>query len=44
MMDANLCIIDQLELVMINVLSASELAFSMTFERLVCHQDVALLS
>ena len=28
---------------MINVPSASKLALSMTFERLVCHQDVAFV-
>ena len=36
-------IVAQLELVMINVLSASKLSPSMTFERLVCHQDVVFL-
>jgi len=39
MMDTSLLIVAQLELVMINVPSASKLAPSMTFERLVCHQD-----
>ena len=36
-------IVVQLELVMINMPSASKLAPSMTFERLVCHQDVAFV-
>jgi len=43
MMDTSLCIVAQLELVMINVPLASELAPSMTFERLVCHQGVLVL-
>ena len=43
MMDTSSLIVAQLELVMINVLSASKLAPSMTFERLVCHQDVAFV-
>ena len=40
MMDTSLLIVAQLDLVMINVPSASKLAPSLTFERLVCHQDV----
>jgi len=43
MMDTSLLIVAQLELVMINVPSASKLAPSMIFERLVCHQDVAFV-
>jgi len=43
MMDTNFFIVAHWELVMINVPSASELAPSMTFERLVCHQDVAFV-
>ena len=41
----SLLIVAQLELVMpvINVPSASKLAPSMTFERRVCHQDVAFV-
>jgi len=42
-MDASLLIVAQLELVMINVPSASKLAPSLTFERLVCHHDVAVV-
>ena len=42
-MDTSLLFVAQLELVMINVLSVSKLAPSMTFERLVCHQDVAFV-
>ena len=43
MMDTNLFIVAQLELVMITVPLASKLAPSITFERVVCHQDVALV-
>jgi len=43
MMDTSLLFVAQLELVMINVPSASKLAPSLTFERLVCHQDVAFV-
>jgi len=43
MMDTSLFIVVQLERVMINVPSASKLAPSMTFERLVRHQDVAFV-
>ena len=43
MMDTSLLIVAQLELVMINVPSASKLAPSLTFERLVCHHDVAFV-
>ena len=43
MMDTSLLIVAQLELVMINVPSASKLAPSPTFERLVCHLDVAFV-
>jgi len=43
MKDTCLLIVAQLELVMINVPSASKLAPSMTFERLICHQDVAFV-
>jgi len=43
MMHTNLFIVTQLELVMINVPSVSKLAQSMTFERLVCHQDVVFV-
>ena len=43
MMDTSLLVVAQLELVMINVPSASKLAPSLTFERLVCHQDVAFV-
>ena len=43
MMDTSLLVLTQLELVMINVLSASKLAPNMTFERLVCHQNVAFV-
>jgi len=43
MMDTSLLIVGQLELVMINVPSASKLAPRLTFERLVCHQDVAFV-
>ena len=43
MMDTRLLIIVQLEVVMINVPSVSKLAPSMTFEQLVCHQDVAFV-
>jgi len=39
-MDTSLIIFSQLELVMINVPSASELAPGMFILRLVCHQDV----
>ena len=42
-MDTSLFIVAQLELVMINVPSASKLAPSLTFERLVCHHDVAFV-
>jgi len=41
MMDTSHLFVAQLELVMTNVPSASKLALSLTFERLVCHQDVA---
>jgi len=43
MMNTSHLIVAKLELVMINVPSASKLAPSMTFERLVCHQDVAFV-
>ena len=43
MMDTSLLIVAQLELVMINVQSASKMAPSLTFERLVCHQEVAFV-
>jgi len=43
MMDTSLLIVVKLELVMINMPSASKLALSLTFERLVCHQDVAFV-
>ena len=43
MMDTSLLIVIQLELVMINVLSTSKLAPILTFERLVCHYDVAFM-
>ena len=43
LMDTSLLIVAQLELVMINVPSTSKLTPSLTFERLVCHQDVALV-
>jgi len=43
LMDTSLLIVAQLELVMINVPSASKLAPSMTFEWLVCQQDVAFV-
>jgi len=43
MMDTSLLIVSQLELVMINVPSASKLAPSLTFEQLVCHQVVAFV-
>ena len=43
MMDTSLLIVAQLELVMINVPSASKLAPSLTFEQLVCHQDDAFV-
>ena len=43
MMDTSLLIVAQFELVMINVPSASKLAPSLTFERLVCHQDAAFV-
>jgi len=43
MMDTSLFIVAQLELVMITVPLASKLAPSITFERLVCHQDVAFV-
>jgi len=39
-MDTNLFIVAQLELVMMNLPSASQLVPSITFERLVCQQDV----
>jgi len=42
-MDTTLLIVAQFEPVMINVPSASKLAPSTTFERLVCHQDVAFV-
>ena len=42
MMDTSLLVLTQLELVMINVMWASELAPSMTFERPVCHQDIVV--
>ena len=42
--ETSLFIVAQLEFVMMNVPSASELAPSMTFERLVGHQDVAFVS
>ena len=42
-MDTSLLIIAQLELVMTNVQLASKLALSLTFERLVCHHDVAFV-
>jgi len=42
-MDTRLLIVAQLELVKINVPSASKLAPSLTFERLVCHHDVAFV-
>jgi len=43
MMDTSLLIVIQLELVMINVLSASKLAPILTFERFVCHHDSAFM-
>jgi len=43
MMDTSLLIVAQLQLVMINVPSASKLAPSRTFERLDCHQEVAFV-
>ena len=43
MMDTSLLIVAQLELVMINVPSASELSQSLTFEKLVCHHDVTFV-
>jgi len=43
MMDTSLLIVAQLELVMINVPSASKLAPSLTFERFVGHQDAAFV-
>jgi len=43
MMETNLFVVAQLELVMINVPSASKLAPNMTFEQLVCHHDVAFV-
>jgi len=42
-MDTSLFIVAQLELVMITVPLASKLAPSITFERLVCHQDVTFV-
>jgi len=42
-MNTSLFIVAQLELVVINVPSASKLAPSMTFERLVCHQCVTFV-
>jgi len=42
-MDASLFIVAQLELVMINVPLASKWGPTMTFERLVYHQDVAFV-
>jgi len=42
-MDTSLLIVAQLELVMINVPSASKLAPSLTFELLVCHEEVAFV-
>ena len=42
-MDTSLFIIAQLEFVMISVLSASKLAPSITFEQLVCHEDVVFV-
>jgi len=42
-MNTSLLIVAQLELVMIDVPSVPELAPSMTFERLVCHQDFAFM-
>jgi len=42
-MDTGLFIVAQLELVMINVPSALNFAPSLSFERLVCHQEVAFV-
>jgi len=42
-MDTGLLIVAQLEHVMSNVPPASKLAPSITFERLVCHQDIAFV-
>ena len=43
MMNTSHLIVAKLELVMINVPSASKLAPSLTFERLVCHHEVAFV-
>jgi len=43
MMETSLFIVAQFELVILNVPSELELAPCMTFERLVCYQDIAFV-